>query len=174
MSAVHDILTSLDIDALAARVGARPDAVAQAVRATVPALLGGLQANAADPAGAASLEDALAQHADRDVSLDAVDPAEGEQITRHVFGDQEDQVVAQLGTVPGLDSALVRKLLPLLAPIVLGYVAKHLGGKGGGIVGSILGELLKGASNGARPQGSPSVGGIISDVLGGLLGGGRR
>lgn len=173
MSAVDDILKSLDIDALAAQVGTQPEVVSQAVRAAVPALLGGLQANAEDPAGAASLEEALTQHADRDLSVASVDPAEGEQITRHVFGDAEEQVVAQLGGVPGLDSSVISKLLPLLAPIVLAYVAKKMGGQGG-IVGTILGELLKGAGSGARPQGSPSVGGIITDVLGGLLGGGRK
>lgn len=182
MSAVDDILNTLDIDTLAAQVGAQPDEVAQAVRTTVPALLGGLHANAQDPAGEASLTEALGQHADQDLSLEAVDPADGERITRHVFGDAQDQVVEQLGAVPGVDKGLIGKLLPIIAPIVLAYVAKKVGAKGGalgggaagGIVGTILGELLKGAGAGARPQSAPSVGSIIGDLLGGLLGGGRR
>ena len=56
-----------------------------------PALLGGLDANAADPAGAASLAEALGQHdpalVEGGVDLAQVDPAEGEKIAQHIFGD---------------------------------------------------------------------------------------
>ena len=53
--AVDDILNSLDMDQLAAQVGADPAEVERAVTAALPALFGGLNANAQDQAGAQSI-----------------------------------------------------------------------------------------------------------------------
>lgn len=184
MNGLDDLLRRIPLDQLAARSGASRDEVESAVRAALPALVGGLQANAADPAGEASLAEALDQHqgmGEGVVDIEAVDPGDGEKITRHVFGDQTDAVVSQLGST-GADSGLVKKLLPLLAPIVLSYVAKRMGGgaKGGlaaGGLGAILSQVLSGAAGGVAGgsgKGGVDAGSIISDVLGGLLGGGRR
>jgi hypothetical protein len=178
MTAYDEIAAQLPIQQLADQVGADPSEVERAVHTILPALLGGLQANAADPGGAASLAAALGQHegdlsADGTIDLSQVDPDDGAKITHHVFGDQTDQVISQLGGVGG-GSGLVAKLLPLLAPIVLAYLAKQMGksggsGAGGGVLGDILGQVLSGAASG-------SGGGNIDlgDILGGLLGGGTR
>jgi hypothetical protein len=178
MSAYDDIASRLPIQQLADQVGAEPAEVEQAIHTILPALLGGLQANAADPGGAASLADALGHHdnglVDGTVDLGRVDPEEGAMITRHVFGDKTDAVVDQLGGVAG-NSGLVAKLLPLLAPIVLSYLAKQMGqngGAGGGVLGSILGSILSGAASGSG-SGSGGLGGL-GDILGGLLGGGTK
>lgn len=180
MSAVDQILSQLPIDDIAARLGTDPATATQAARAALPALLGGLQANAQDPAGEASLAEALTQHdpalVEGGVDLDAVDAEDGARITRHIFGDSSDQVVSQLGSVGG-DKGLVAKLLPILAPIVLAYLAKQVGGsaKDSGALGQVLSQVLAGASEGA---GKSSAGGGLGDLLGGLLGGllgqGRR
>ncbi len=185
-SAVDDIVASLPLEQIAASLGEDPAAVEQAAYAALPALLGGLEANAQDPRGEASLAEALLQHdndlADGPVDLSRIDVADGERITRHIFGDQQDQVVRQLGGVGG-SSGLVAKLLPILAPIVLSYLAKQVGGKdgaaGGGILGTILSEILNGAAQGSGSRSSGSAAGsdfgsILGDLLGGLLGGGRR
>lgn len=183
MSAVDEILASLPIDQLAASLGESPAAVEQAAYAALPALLGGLEANAQDPAGEASLAQAVSQHdaglASGTVDLSRVDVADGQKITRHIFGAQEDQVVHQLGGVGG-SSGLVGKLLPILAPIVLSYLAKQMqsqqGDGGGGVLGGILSQILAGAAQGAggRSSAAPDMGSILGDLLGGLLGGGRR
>jgi hypothetical protein len=189
MSAVDEILSQVDLEQLAQRVGADPAEVEQAARTALPALLGGLDANAADPAGAASLTEALGQHdpalVEGGVDLSQVDPADGDKIAQHIFGDNRDQVVSQLGGVSGsVGKGLVAKLIPILAPIVLSWLAKKvLGGAadasrtgtgaGGGGLGDILGQVLGGATKGTQ-SGGVDTGSIISDVLGGLLGGGRR
>lgn len=201
MSAVDEILSSVDMGQLARQVGAEPDEVEQAARTALPALLGGLQANNADPAGSASLQEALSQHdgslLDGGVDVSQVDQADGAQIAKHIFGDNQDQVVHQLGGVGGgASKGIISKLIPILAPIVLSWLAKQvLGGAGsggagsgggatpgqtpgrasGGGLGDVLGQVLGGATQGAQSGGAcVNTGSIISDVLGGLLGGGRR
>ncbi len=183
MSAVEEIMAAIPVDELAQRVGADPDEVERAARTALPALLGGLQANAADPAGASSITDALGQHdgalVEGGVNLDDVDEADGQKIAHHIFGDNEEQVASRLSGVGGVSSGLVAKLIPLLAPIVLSWLTQQvLGGgraqqgSGGGALQDVLGQVLGGAVGGQ--QGGGSSGNIITDVLGGLLGGGRR
>ena len=173
---LDELAQSLPIDEIAARIGEQPDDVRRAVDVALPALFGGLQANAADPGGAESIAEALGQHdaevASRPISLADVDPADGERITAHIFGAQRDEVVNRLGS-QGASSDLLRKLIPILAPIVLSYLAKQAGGRGGsaGILGTILASILGGAAQGTSGSGS---GGGLGGVLGGLLGGGRK
>jgi hypothetical protein len=197
VSAVDDILADIPMDQLAAQLGVDEATAEQATRQAIPALLGGMQANAEDPAGAMSLAGALGQHPsnliDGGVDLNQVDADDGEKIVGNIFGPNQDQVAQTLGGNLGGGQAggLIQRLLPILAPIVLAYLSKRLMGQrqGGGQddpLGSILGGGASGASNplndllssmlgGGAPSGAgqPS-GGSILDMLGGLLGAGRR
>ena len=198
MSAIDDIVAQLPMSSLASQVGSDQQTTETAVRQVLPALLGGLQANAQDPAGASSLAGALQQHSpelvDGGVDLDQVDAADGSKIVSNIFGGQTEQVAQTLGGSLGGQTGLVEKLLPLLAPIVLSYLTKRLGGQtqagqgGGGELADVLGGLLGGQGAGAGSgglggllggllggsQGGSSSSGGLADVLGGLLGGGRR
>ena len=189
MSALDDILGALPADAISQQVGASPDEVRAAAAAVLPALLGGLQANASDPSGAGSILEALGQHQDDLLSggadLSAINESDGQAITNHIFGDREEDVVNRLGEVPamggsGMGGALVKKLLPILAPMVLSWLAKQvLGGAGGG------GGLGGGGAAPQRADTSPSLPGstggaaggpgslddMLRDVLGGATGG---
>jgi hypothetical protein len=182
--AVQDILANLDVDSLARQVGGDPAEVQQAAATVIPALLGGLHANAQDPGGEASLAAALGRHqndlASGTIDTTQVDPVEGEKIAAHIFGPQQDQVVQRLGGT-GVSSGLVAKLIPLLAPIVMSYLAKQVtrsggGGIGGGVLGGVLSQVLAGASEGAGGSSGSSnpMGSILGDVLGGLLGHGTK
>ena len=185
MSAVDDILGAMPADQISQQVGASPDEVRTAAAAVLPALLGGLQANAGDPSGAGSILQALGQHDDDlltgGADLSAIDEQDGTAIASHIFGDQEDEVVNRLGGLPavggsGAGGALVRKLLPILAPMVLSWLANRvLKGGGGG---------LGGGTAAAQPDTSPSLPGggggsapgslddMLRDVLGSATGGG--
>ncbi|PKW25952.1 DUF937 domain-containing protein [Phycicoccus duodecadis] len=199
MSAYDEILSALPVDDIAGRVGASPEQVRQAASAALPALLGGMSANAQEPSGASSLVDALGRHdpslLDGGVSLDQVDEADGQRIAGHVFGAQQEAVAARLGESPlsgaGVGGQLVQRIIPILAPIVMSWLARQvLGGArggaatgGGGGLQDVLGQVLGGATGRSGPAGSASpaptsggvdAGSIIGDVLGGLLGGGRR
>ena len=183
MSEIDQILAQLPMDQLAAQLGVDENEAEDAARTALPALLGGLQANAADPAGALSLGQALQNHDGSLLGsdLDAIDTADGSKIVQNIFGNNTDAVISQLGGVRGGNSSLISKLLPMLAPIVLAYLGKKLQQQGG--LGDILGQVLGGGGAGAsgrssggsssRRSSSPDAGSII-DVLGGLLGGGRR
>ncbi len=180
-----DILGNLDLDRLARQVGADPAEVQQAAAKVLPALLGGLHANAQSPGGAASLAGALTQHqndlAAGTIDTTQVDPVEGQKVAAHIFGSQQDQVVQQLGAT-GVSSGLVGKLMPLLAPIVMSYLAKQVTGStggaiGGGALGGVLSQVLQGATQGADGSSSSAsnpMGAILGDVLGGLLGHGTK
>lgn len=178
MSAIEEIMSQIPISQLASQLGTDEQTAGAAAERAIPALLGGLQANAQDPDGAASLEGAINHHSasliDGGVDLDQVDPHDGQKIVSNIFGGQSDGVVQTLGgNLGGGNPDLMKKLLPILAPIVMSYLAKRLGGgagaaaaggAGGGLLGSILGGLGGGSGSG---------GGGLADLLGGMLGGGR-
>jgi hypothetical protein len=196
MPGIDEFMSQVPIDQLADQLGVDEETAAKTARAAGAVLLGGMEANAQDAGGAASLQEAVAEHdpglIEGGVDLGQVDTDDGAKIVRNVFGDNEDQIVNTLGGLGdgkggGLDSGLVRKALPILAPLVLAFLAKSFGGRGqgaqggGGGLGDILGGLLGGGSGGGGGLGD-ILGGIVGgggggglgDVLGGLLGGGKR
>jgi hypothetical protein len=194
VSAVDDILAEIPMDQLAAQLGVDQATAEQMTRQAIPALLGGMQANAEDPSGARSLAGALDQHPsdliDGGVDLNQVDADDGEKIVGNIFGPNQDQVAQTLGG--GQTGDLIKKLLPILAPIVLSYLSKRFLGQNqsrggqnpldsilsGGASGSsnplndMLNSMLGGGAAG-RASGQPA-GGSILDMLGGLLGAGRH
>ena len=178
MSALDDILGALPADQISQQVGASPDEVRTAAAAVLPALLGGLQANAGDPSGAGSILQALGQHDDDlltgGADLSAIDEQDGTAIAGHIFGDQEDEVVNRLGGLPavggsGMGGDLVKKLLPILAPMVLSWLAnKVLKGGGGGLGGTASAQPAEPAPS--LPGGGGSAPGSLDDLLRDVLG----
>ncbi len=177
MTDVNDLLSQIPMDQLARQLGVDEQTAEAATRQALPALLGGMQANAQDPAGAASLSRAVGDHdaslLDGGIDLGQVDVVDGDHIVSNVFGGNRDQVVDRLAG-GGADSGLIGKLLPMLAPLVMAYLAKQLqgGGEGPGAAGGPgaggLGDLLGGLLGGGGQAGG------LGDLLGGLLGGGKR
>jgi len=125
---------------LAGVLGADNDAVGKGVAAALPALLGGLARNARQPEGADALSSALGKDHDGSI-LDSLGSIfggnqwaqqqanrHGESILGHLFGQSRPRVEQQVQQTSGLSSAMVSKLLPLLAPVVLGYLGKKMRG----------------------------------------------
>jgi hypothetical protein len=88
-------------------------------------------------------------------------------------GAQTAPAPAPAPTQTGVSSDLVKKLLPLLAPIVLTWLAQQATQKGGqvsagsgGLLQDVLGGLLKGAGQQADNQSTTSV---VTDILGSIL-----
>ena len=201
MDSIDDLMGQIPLDQLAEKLGVDRATAEQATRKALPALLAGLQANAQDPAGEASLTQALGKHNrslfGSGLDLSQIDTDDGDAIVGHVFGPNRDQVVNKLGSTDAGGQGLIGKLLPMLAPMVLSWLAGRFlggnkagtaagqadaggglsdllpgaGGQGGG--GGGLGDLLGSVLGGAK-GGGQGDGGSITDILGGLLGGGRR
>ena len=182
MAALDDILGALPADQISQQVGASPDEVRTAAQAVLPALLGGLQANAGDPDGAGSILQALGQHDDDlltgGADLSAIDERDGAAIAGHIFGDQQDEVVNRLGGLPavggsGFGGDLVRKLIPILAPMVLSWLANRVlkgggGGLGGGTASARPADTSPSLPGGSGATGAPgSLDDLLRDVLGG-------
>jgi len=181
MADLDGLINLIPIGDIAKKLGIDESAAKAAVAVAVPAIVGGLAANAKNADGAKKLESALGHHTDKAVtSLKDVDEADGEKIVKHVFGAKAPAVAAAAGEKAGGPDigAIVAQVLPIIAPIVLAFVAQQfLGGKGaaapepaaapaatGGDIGSLLGGLL------SSKQGQDLIGG----ALGGLLGGGTK
>lgn len=175
MSDIDEILQAVPLDDVANELGVDRATAEQAARTAIPTLLAGLQANAADPAGAASLAGALGSHDNSlgaSASLADIDESDGQAIVSNIFGSHKDAVVSTLAESPAtgsLGGGALKKLLPILAPIVLSWLAKKYGGGQGGSLPGILESVLGGAS-GASGSATGSGGGL-GDILGGLLGG---
>ncbi|MEO8283376.1 MAG: DUF937 domain-containing protein [Pseudarthrobacter sp.] len=178
MTEIHDLLNQIDVNQVASLLGTDPASAQSAVEAALPTLLAGMHTNAQAPDGAASLQSALGQHQDGlldgGVDVSQVDTADGEKIVGHVFGGQQDQVAAQLAGTAGLGGVggdLIRKALPILAPIVMSYLAKKIFGQGRGQAAQPGGVGAGGAGAGGVGQGQ--TGGIdLGGILGGILGAG--
>lgn len=178
MTDINDIIKLIPIDQVAEQLGTDPETAKQGIEATLPALVGGMEANVAEGGGESltkALQDKDPSLVEGGVDLSQVDTADGEKIVKNVFGDETDKVISALGGQGG-GGNLIGSLLPMLAPIVMSFLAKQMGG-GGAQAGLAEGvPSLDGAaadgSAAAAPGGAAGMG-SIEDILGGLLGGGQ-
>jgi hypothetical protein len=201
MAGLDDLFAEIPVQDIANKIGADEGEVNTAIRTLVPALVGGVAENVhADSIDSSKLESDVAQQGasnllDGGVNVDQVDAKQGDQFVARIFGGNDSNAVASaLADGGGGNSDLLKKLLPILAPIVLAYIGKQLtkgnapaeaqaqsapsGGGLGDILGSILGGAGGGGGGGNNPLGSilgsvlsGNKGGGLGDILGGLLGG---
>jgi len=185
MSDLDGLLDLIPVGDIAKQLGVSEDVAEAAVKQAIPAIIGGMAANAKDSAGAKSLEKALTKHTSssgKKVSVKEIDTADGEKIVNNVFGSKKNDVVAAVADTSKGDvtKELIAKLLPIIAPIVIAFIAQQFLGQkaeapapkaeekettsASGGIGDLLGGLL-GSSQGQE---------IIGGVLGGLLGGGKK
>ena len=165
-------------DQIGARIGANPAETQQAISASLPALLAGLQQQAA--AGGTGLQQAIEQDHDGSILDDiagylngtaSLDPrtTNGGGILDHVLGGQQPAVQQALSARTGLTSSTIAQLLPILAPIVMGMLGRQArsgtsGGSGGGL--GDLGSILGGLTGGTSTSGSGGLGDILGSILG--------
>ena len=200
MAGLDDLFAQIPVADIAHKLGADEGEVNTAIKTLIPALVGGVAENVqADGIDSSDLESTVAASGvstllDGGVSVDQVDENEGDQMVAKIFGGNDSNQVASAlagGGAGGGD--LIKRLLPILAPIVLAYIGKQFsqnnaapadGGQqaSGGGLADILGGLLGGATGGGannNPLGSilgsvlggGGQGNAIGSILGGLLGG---
>jgi hypothetical protein len=111
----------------------------------------------------------------------------GDDILGQIFGSKEEsrELAQRLSATSGIGAAILKKLLPIVATIVMGSLANRIGvGRPGGGTGGGLGDILKDVLGGARqpaegppepappPQRRGGSGNPLEDILGDILGGG--
>ncbi len=124
-----------------------------AVEELIPALTRGIKKNTDQPAGLDELLDALKtgghhNYVDQpDVLGNAATTKDGNDILGHIFGTKEvsRNVAKRASQKSGISSTLLKKMLPVVASLVMGALSKKLLGGGRtasradtGIIGSLL------------------------------------
>jgi hypothetical protein len=115
---------------------------------------------------------------------------DGNAILGHIFGSKDVSrgVANQAADLSGVGSAILKKMLPVIAAVLMGQLAKRMGGgsarapqrgstdSSGGGLGDILGDILGGGKSGQAGAPAPGggSGGSLGDILGEILGGGRQ
>jgi hypothetical protein len=179
MAGLDDLYAQIPTSEIANKLGANEGEVDTAIRTLVPALLSGLQQKSEDPEHADKIETIASGHAEDGES-------DGHQAVATLFGGSDaDQVASALAQGGAGNSDLLKKLLPVLIPIVLAYIGNQLKSGGGatqkdeasgGGLGEVLGSILAGGSGdkglgGVLGSVLSGKGGALGDILGGLLGG---
>ncbi|MGC4027246.1 MAG: DUF937 domain-containing protein [Steroidobacteraceae bacterium] len=189
---ISDILAQMGgLQQVASELGVTPQQAQSGAAALLPAILGGFQKQAQPGAGGgldlggllnqlggASLHDNVLSPQPTNVGL-------GNNVLGQIFGskDVSRAVADNAASRSGLDPALLKKMLPILAMLAAGYMAKqHSAGSAarsnaGGGLGGLLGGLLGGGGGSAGGLASlldaNGNGNPLDDILG-MLGGTRR
>ncbi len=161
---ITDILAQLGgLQSIARELGVSETQAASGAEALVPAILGGFKKQAqSQPAGLEGLGGLLGQLGgggllDQVLAPQPTDGGRGNDVLGQIFGSKDvSRAVAQnAASQSGLDPALLKKMLPMLAMVVTGLMAKQQGSAAaqpsaaGEGLASLLGSLVGGRASGA-------------------------
>jgi len=178
MASVLDIvqqhLGPQEMQQISQQLGTDPATSQQAVNAALPAIVGGMAATAQQPGAASGIQSLLGSHAGILGSLGSMIGAGGAAdggggILGQILGRHEDTVQTGVQQASGLGSDQTRKLLMILAPIVLGTLAKRSMNHGAahtdpGQLNDVLKKDAVQAQQQAQAQGH-HIGGILGKIL---------
>lgn len=160
-----DILGQMGgIQSVARELGISESQAATGAAALAPAILGGFKNQVrANPSGLDGLAGMLSGLGGGGLLDDVLGPqptnvSRGNDVLGQIFGSREvsRRVAQQASTQTGLDPALLKKMLPIVAMLVAGYMAKKHGAAaapqtqaqgGGGGLGELLGGMLSGGQS---------------------------
>ena len=133
MAGLDDLFAQIPVQDIAKKIGADEGEVNNAIRTLVPALVGGVAENVqAVRSIRATSNPRLPSRAPVVYSMGASastrsTPRRATSIVAKIFGGNDSNAVASAlaGTGAG-GGDLIKKLLPILAPIVLAYIGKQL------------------------------------------------
>ncbi len=167
------------LSSMARELGISETQAASGAAALIPAILGGFKKQTqAQPTGLEGLGGLLGQLGgsgllDQVLAPEPTNVGLGDNVLGQIFGSKDvSRTVAQnAATQSGLDPALLKKMLPMLAMLVAGYMAKQHGGSAspaaqggglGGALGGLLGGLLGGGSaSPAKATGASGLGSML-------------
>jgi hypothetical protein len=160
------------LQSIARELGVSESQAASGANALIPAILGGFKKQAqSQPAGLEGLGGLLGQLGggglfDNVLADQPTEVSRGNDVLGQIFGSKDvSRTVAQnAASRTGLDPALLKKMLPMLAMLVAGYMAKR--GTGAQTdrsqdtsgMGVLFGGLLGGGASGAPSAGAGAPG----------------
>jgi hypothetical protein len=193
---VNDLLAQMGgLTSLSKELGLTEEQAAGGAAALLPAIMGGFRKEAeAQPDGLAGLGSLLGALGGGGLLDDVLAPrptdvSKGNSVLGRIFGSKDvSRTVAQRASdESGLDPAVLRKMLPMLAMLVAGYMARQRAeetpppdapvgdaGPSSGGLGGMLGGLLtgRGSARSAPPAGSRAASTGAAGGLAELLGAG--
>jgi len=150
------------MDTLAKNFDLSPDQTQAAVKELIPALSRGLEKNTADAPGLDDLLEALktgkhSNYLDTPSSLgQEATRNDGNDILGHIFGNKQvsRDVASRASERSGISSTILKKMLPIVATMVMSQLGKKVLGGGNkqvnrGNSGGLLTSLLDGDRDGA-------------------------
>lgn len=162
------------LEAIAGQLGISQQQAASGIGALLPAVLGGFKKGAQNnEQGLGGLMDIVqgiggGDMVDNVLGPDATNVDAGNNVLGQIFGskDVSRAVADHAATQSGLDSSILRKMLPIVAMLAAGYMARGSAGQSSNGLGGLLGGILGG--------GAGAGGGGLGGLIGGLLGGGSQ
>lgn len=163
---------------LGQQFGLEGDQTAAALSALVPALAAGLAKNATKDGGLAGLTAALSggrhgSYLDDLASLASPSTtADGNSILGHILGskDVSRQVAAQAAVSSGVGPEILKRMLPVVAAMVMGAMAKNAGGAATAGLGAPAGGMGGGLLDMLTPMLDRGRDGSVVDDVAGMLG----
>lgn len=157
------------VTSMAKQFGLDEGQVTQVIQKMIPALTNGVKKNVQQKSGLEGLLQALNKgNHDRyldnpDALLNATDDGNG--ILKHILGskDMSRALADRTAKTTGVSSGILKKMLPLIAALVMGSLKKQ--GSSSGMLDQLLGGLV-GGGRATKPAG----GGLLGSILGGLFG----
>jgi hypothetical protein len=169
---VQEHLGPQEIQQISQQLGTDPATTQQAVNAALPAIVGGLASTSQQPGGTNTIQQLLGSHGGILGSLGSLIGAGGAAdsgILGQVLGHHQADVNQGVQQASGLDSDRTRKLLMILAPIVMGALAKRAMNHGTAHenpadLNNVLQEDATQAREHAQAQGH-HMGGLLGKIL---------
>ncbi|MCG6957258.1 MAG: DUF937 domain-containing protein [Gemmatimonadetes bacterium] len=164
---ISDILAQTGgLQSMARELGVSESQAASGAAALLPAIMGGFKKHAqSQPTGAEGLGGLLGKLGGGGLLDDVLSPqptnvSRGNDVLGQIFGSKDvSRTVAQsASSTTGLDPAVLKKMLPMLAMLVTGIMSKH----------------DQGGAAAAQASGGAGLGGLVGSLLGGVSGGGGK
>jgi Uncharacterized conserved protein len=169
------------LDNFARQFGLSNREVERAVEALLPAFTVGLQRTAQDPSGLMGMFGLMgagryqAPFEDPAQAFSVAGRSEGNDVLAQIFGSPEvsRQVAAQAAAVSGVSQEIIKKMLPILAALLMGGLAKGASNQGlGGLLeqfGKMFGAPAPSgpapSAERRQPSGGSDIFGQLSDMI---------
>lgn len=159
MSLIQMLQQSGALESMARELDTDPQTARTAAGALLPAIVAGMGRSTSGASGLGGLGSIIGSLGGGSL-LESVlgtgptDTSKGNDILGNIFGNKDTSrgVASEVAAATGIDEALLKKMLPILAMAVAGYMAKQA--RGGA----------------AAPAGGGGLGGILGSIVGGLAG----